>query len=131
MQCERCNIPATTITDRIIENTNGVEANTQVIRGFCFSCGAVFRPINTNFLLTVHDLSSVNTAAFSILEGGDTFSEMWVLLPLYRGIFSVGEGKYVLKILSRKTNPLEAVREKTKYETLHQEVVEKIIAEKE
>lgn len=131
MFCERCQIPVASIKDKIKEETNGAIAYTEVVRGFCFGCGAVFRPVNANFLLTIHNLSRRDANTFSVLESGDTFSEMWTLLPLYRDLMKAGGDVYSLRILSRKSEALEAAKEKVKYDILYQEQLEKILVEKE
>lgn len=128
MFCERCQTPATTIKDYIKEETNGAIAHTEICRGFCFTCGSVFKPINANFLLTIHNAVNQQGDGYTILEAGDTFSSLWVLLPVYRAMARTGSNKAVLKILVRRTPALEPVKEKTKYEVLYQEEVNPVIA---
>lgn len=128
MMCERCQIPATTIRDHIKEHTNEAVAHTEINRGFCFTCGSVFKPVNSNFLLTVHNAINPHGDGYTILEAGDTFSSLWVMLPIYRAIFETGPNKATLKILVRRTPPFEPLKEKTKFEVIYQEEVLPVIA---
>lgn len=127
MICLKCGGNVTLNTSNIVEKINGAESQIQLSRGFCFTCGALYRNNIKKFTLTVHKRNDSQLDAFSLLESGDTFSEMWVLVETYREIFRTDSkhNRYLLRISTLKEEYKdEQNKPRGKYIPIYEEVIE-------
>lgn len=127
MICLKCGNGITLNVSNIKEEINGVESQIRVKRGFCFNCGTLYRNNIKNFTLTVHKRNSTQLDSFSLLESGDTFSEVWVLVETYREIFRTDskDNRYLLRISTLKEEYKdENDKPRGKYIPIYEEVIQ-------
>lgn len=93
------------IQTSIQEHLADVISVTNVDRGFCTNCGLVFKPETKAFIMSVHNVTGNEYRGYSVLEVGDTFSQLWLLLPVYRELFSNIPGTYIFKISESPFKP--------------------------
>lgn len=136
MNCSKCDKTVTIIESLLEEEVNNATSTSKVRRGFCFHCGTVFRPNIKKFTLTIHRrLAGGGLGSFCLLESGDTFSEMWVLVPTYRELFrSDSENNaYILRISGLKEEYFDENNQpRGRYLSVYEELIDKnTVVEKE
>lgn len=123
MLCEKCNEPVLETEGFVHEDVNEAEATTSIKRYFCLKCGTLYKPTHSTYMLVIHRMDGLNPENYAVLEKGDTFSQVWVTLPLYRTLFQSVKGEFIIRILSKTID--EPLKKKLKYEEVYEEVVVK------